>query len=233
MTKDVNVECVVCHREYKISSFNPEMYSHPLIKNNFVCILCENKVTKLKVVLSCTKCKKTFNTKILLENRDKYDTKWECPFCTVPDDVRDKRKKSDYLSCDGCKEKKGVCVQPDLLCSYSTKYSVFGGASELYSSKKECTVLSIDKIDMTRDDIHTLKYVMLCNPKYSVATDNVILVKQRVGSKKNFSNKVGLYKFSQNKKRFLLNCEKSYERGNDWIVPTRDKINSILDDNRK
>jgi len=218
MTTDVQVECVVCHRYYKITSFNPEMYSHPIIKNNFVCIICEKQVTKLKVVLSCTKCKKEFHT----------STDWECPFCTKPVDIRDKRKKMLELDCDGCKENKGVCIQPDLSCVFSVKFVVFGGASELYSTKKSCTVLSISGVDMEREDIHSMKYIMLCNPKYSIAINNIILVKQRIGSKKNFNNKISLYRYEQKKKNFVLDCENDYYKGTDWIVPTRNRIHSIM-----
>jgi hypothetical protein len=219
----------VCHRDFKVTTSTPEIYSHPIIKDNYVCPLCESKVTKLKVTLTCNKCKKEFRTKILMENKEKYSPEWECPFCVKVEDKRDKRRKTLELNCDCCKSKRGLCFQPDLNCTLSSDYVVFGGAKELYSTKKDCTILSVDSVDMSRDDIHSIKYSMLYNDKYLVSTHNIVFIKQRLGSKKNFKNKVTLYSFNKEKKKFMQSYEQTFDKGVDWIVPTRDKIRETLE----
>ena len=225
MTSTVAMKCAVCHKEYLVNVNDTKMYESPIVMDNGLCPSCRVKTQRVKLVLTCSKCGHVFQTSVLAVNRDKYNDKWECPMCisnSLPQvKTAVEKKNSIELNCDGCRLERGVCFHPELNCSLAKHFAQFS-SGDIYSVKKECTVLSVHKIIKDRDDIHCFEYTLLYKSNYGLAPTNVVIVKQRRGSKKQFTTNIIVYVYDKSKHQFNTAIDKTYKKGEDWIVPTRD-----------
>ena len=199
-----------------VNTNNKVLYTMPVINDNFVCYHCSQIVKCLKLELTCEKCQNKFITKILFQNAEKYN-KWTCPSCDndfKPTKVE--HKKLNELSCSGCKQSNGVCIHSELACSLSKDFMNFFN-NNLYSIKgsDECSILSIYRIDKTRIDIHALKYVPLFKNQYKVSPNNVVLIRQRFKSKKNYITNIIIYNFEE---KWKIVFNEKFEKGNDWFI---------------
>jgi hypothetical protein len=200
------------------------MYESPIVRENAVCNSCLTEVVRIRVSLVCAKCKTPFQTKVLAINKDKYTDKWLCPLCVSngapKTEVHNKRDCAE-LNCPECRVKRGVCSQPKLNCTLSRGFVPFGNG-DLYSTRKECTILSVHCIDKDRDDIHCFGYTPLYKSEYSISPSNFVIIKQRVGSRKQFVTNIIVYRYNQGGRKFEVALNKKFDRGADWILPVKD-----------
>ncbi len=219
----ISLNCVVCHNDFPINTNNKAMYESPIVKENAVCPTCLTGVVRIKVVLACAKCKTPFQTKVLAMNKDKYTDKWLCPLCVSNGTPKTEARKRDCaeLNCPECKVRRGVCSQPKLNCTLSRSFVPFGNGN-LYSTRKECTILSVHQIDKDRDDIHCLGYTPLYKSEYAIAPENFVIIKQRIGSRKQFVTNIIVYRYSQSHRKFEVALNKKFDKGSDWILPVKD-----------
>jgi len=224
MTEVVRVRCVVCHRLNCINASDPKIYEDPVTRENFICLDCRQRVVQVKVKLTCTKCGRVYQTKILAENVDKYKG-WVCPNCIkdkMPVGSRGKRIKPH--DCQTCLRYHGICTHPELRCTYTRDgYAPFGNG-DLYSINRECTILCIHKVDRDRDDIHCFKYSILHRSKYLLHMSNAVIIKQRKGSKRQFSTNVLVFIYNKKDKRFTVKYDKEFGRGVNWVPTVRNLI---------
>ncbi len=218
----ITMICCICHKSFKINVNEEGVYSSQVVRDNCVCTHCARITKRIRIVLKCKVCSKEFQTKVLIGNIGKYSD-FTCPACIKPKDQRDHRCKNKEFNCDACKVKSGVCFKPELSCTLSAGFILFDG-SNLYSIKKENTLLAVDKVDVGREDIHALHYTMLYGPRYLLSKNSVVVMKQRTGSKKGFVTNVVIYGHKPRTKQFVVLSDINYERGNNWIPPTRDQI---------
>ena len=225
MTSTIAMRCTVCHKDYSVNTTNAKMYESPVVKDNGVCSSCSVKTQKVKIVLTCSKCGHVFQTRVLSVNKNKYNGTWECPMCisnSLPQTKTAVEKKNSIeLNCNECRLERGVCFHPELNCSL-VKYFAQFSSGDIYSVKKECTVLSVHKVNKDRDDVHCFEYTLLYKSNYSLSPNNVVIVKQRIGSKKQFTTNIIVYVYNKSKHQFNIALDKIYKKGDDWIVPTRD-----------
>ena len=221
----INVTCKICHKSQSVNANNSALYDLPVVIDNFVCYLCSQKIKLVKLSLTCDKCKSVFCTKVLESNRSNYNS-WVCPTC-VSNTIKKSIIKGANLSelkCSVCFQKDGVCNHPELPCSLASKFVPFIN-SGLYSVKnsKDCSILSISEVDNKRTDIHAFKYKPLHKTNYLIATNNLVLLRQRVNSKKNFVTKVILYGYKD--KWYEMFCH-NYVKGENWVVGVLEFINA-------
>jgi len=228
MSEIVTLRCTSCHKPQNVNTNNSRMYSDTVIIDNFVCPLCMGKSDRIKIVLVCAKCNRTFQTRVFKENADKYTSNWLCPACVNSSNFsHTKHKKLVEVGCQGCNVVHGLCLHPELNCVHSKNYAPFDTA-DLYSDKKQNKIMFIHDIDKSRDDIHSLKFIVMYKKKYSVSNRGVVLIKQRIGSKKNFTTNIILYKSKEDNHGVEVVYDKSFKKCDDWIVPTRNKIMSLM-----
>ena len=167
MAECIKVKCVVCHRDVLVYTNDKKLHQSKIVTENKVCKLCEPNVSRIRVVLKCSKCQHDFQTKVLTENKDKYGADWVCPMCVSNDlpqvKSKEEKKKCVELNCDGCRVGRGVCVHPELNCTLSKSFARFG-TGDLYSVKKACTVLSVHNVIAKRKDVHCFEYTPLSTP---------------------------------------------------------------------
>lgn len=75
----VTCKCINCKEEYEIHTNNKEMYNLKVVKENWVCVKCMGKLSRVLIKLIC-KCKATFQIKVLEKNKDKYKD-FKCVKC--------------------------------------------------------------------------------------------------------------------------------------------------------
>ena len=220
-TQEVTVRCVVCHKDKTIPTGIRPTYDLPVVRDNYVCMLCSLDVKRVKVALVCSKCGHKFQTRILLANKDKYNKDWLCPACIGGGAAVVPSKKCAKQNCAECRADKGVCYHPELECPLVRGFFKFGNG-DLYSLSKECTIMSVHEVNPQRSDIHCFKYVSLYKSTYLLSPNNFAVIKQRIGSKKKFTTNVIVYKHSEEAKKFVLVYDQKFERGGAWMVAIRD-----------
>lgn len=219
---DVSLICTVCHKHYVVSTSNPHLFETELIKENSVCVFCSGKANRVTLRLVCCVCKREFQTKVLAKNRDKY-LSWKCPVCINADGpaVKSKGKTKELeLDCDLCMRKSGVCQFPELGCSTTADWLFFGNG-DLSSLKKSCSIFSVHGVDKERDDIHFFKYSMLVKSKYKLRPTNLVIIKQRLGSRANYVTNIIVFAGDKKVGKFVVISDKKYPRGADWVLPTK------------
>ncbi len=219
--KVVQIRCTICHKIKDIDTTDERLYKSPIVIDNYVCSPCSTDVKRIKVKLTCSKCKATFCTKIFVEHKDKYGANWVCPVCSAGNgEVKKGITKATGVAvgCVWCQHKRGVCPHPDVNCLLAKGFVSFN-SSDLYSIKKVCTVMSISRVHKKRDDIHCLSYSLLYKTNYSISPENLVLIKHREGSKKNFVTNVIVYRFKKSKFEVVFN--EKFDKGTDWIKPTK------------
>ena len=225
MTTTITMRCTICHKDYPVNTTNTKMYDSPVVKDNGVCLLCSGKDQRMKIVLTCSKCGHVFQTRVLIANKDKYNGDWECPMCISNSLPQIKtvveKKNSIELNCNECRLERGVCFHPELNCSLVKHFAQFS-IGDLCLVKDGCTVLSVHNVSKDRDDIHCFEYTLLYKSNYSLSPKNVVIVKQRMGSKKQFTTNIIVYVYDKSKHQFNVALDKTYKKGEDWIVETRD-----------
>jgi len=220
----LTLKCKICHRDYGLNTANRKLYETQVVQENSVCPLCESKVKRVSISLTCSKCKHLFKTKILLSNQNKYGLTWECPQCTsnsLPQPkITEEKKDCVELNCDDCRLERGVCCQPELACSLSKNFARFDTGG-LFYLRDGATILSVHAIDKNRKDVHCLKHTLLYRKKYAIASRNRIVVRQRLGSKKTFVTNIIVYGYNAHEHKFNVVFDEKFKKGTDWIVPTR------------
>lgn len=223
MVTTFDMTCVVCHKPFGIGTTNVKLYDLPVVRENAICPKCDIRIkNKVKLVLTCVKCKHVFQTKVLDINKDKYAKDWLCPMCLSNEMPKSESKngKSIELNCGGCQIERGVCKYPQLGCTHSKHFVPFGNGN-LYSLNKDCTILSVHSLNKDRDDIHCLNYTLLSKAECSIAPNNSIIIKQRMGSRKNFVTNVIVYRFNSTDNKFGIAFENKFEKGKDWIIEVK------------
>lgn len=224
MNELLTLKCKVCHKDYHVNTGNRGLFESPLVQENSVCPLCDGKVKKIMISLTCAKCKHPFKTKVLVENKEKYGPKWECPACLSNGMTQPKvteKKDCVELNCQDCKAERGVCMHPELNCTIAKNFPRFGNG-DLFYLKDGATILSVHAIDGNRKDIHCFEYTLLYRNKYALSPRNHVIIRQRLGSKKGFVTNVIVYKYNAHEHKFNVVFDEKFAKGADWIVPTRD-----------
>jgi hypothetical protein len=73
-------KCVNCGAEYDIHTSKKDMYDMPMVKENWCCVNCMYKVKRVLIERKCA-CGRTFKTKVLPKNKDKYTEDFKCEVC--------------------------------------------------------------------------------------------------------------------------------------------------------
>jgi len=212
LVAEKDVVCSMCHREFDGD------HSQPVN----VCPDCSNRTHKIRIPLTCSRCKHTFQTQIRIEDRSRYTSNWVCPACSSNETSKLSRKarRREDRACPECKVDRGICFYPDTNCSRAVRFVPFNSTG-LYSVRKENTILSINKVVPTREDIHCMNYTLLYQSGYLLSPNNTILIKQRIGSRKHFITNVMLYKYCKEKSKFVVVFDKNFDRGVNWVVAVR------------
>lgn len=220
------MRCKICHKINEVNTRDENLYKSSTVKDNYVCYYCSQTVKRIKLHLTCKKCQKQFTTRVLLQNQNIYND-WVCSLCDDKPIEKNTLKISE-LACSSCRVDNGTCHHPELPCSLSKNFVEF--LSNFLCSIKgsdDCSILSIYGIDKSRLDIHALKYVPLFKNQYSVSPNNLVLIRQRLNSKKNYITNILIYNF--NKKWNEVYNEK-FDKGMNW---TENVIRFLIKDFNK
>lgn len=224
MNKIVPIRCTICHKIKEVNATDERLYKSPIVTDNYVCPSCTADVKRVKIKLTCSKCKTTFCTRVLVMHKDKYGADWVCPICSAGSGTIKKgitKNTGVAVDCVWCQHKRGVCPHPEVNCLLAKGFVAFS-SSDLYSIKKVCTIMSISRVYKKRDDIHCFRYSLLYKTRYLIAPENLVLIKHRDGSKKNFITNVIVYKYKKSKFEVVYN--EKFNKGVDWVKPTRNFI---------
>ena len=209
------LKCKICHKNDKINTNDDDLYKSEIVINNYICCHCALKTKQIKIKLICENCKIEFITKILFSNKDMY-LNWKCPKCSSNIIKNVERSKTNTeMNCGTCHIKLGVCNHPELDCCKSNELTPFTN-NRLYALKDsdDCSILSICKMNYSRNDIHALKFIPLFKNDYLIAKNNLILIRQRLKSKKNYVTNVIIYKFDKNWNEVF---NKNFNKGINWV----------------
>lgn len=216
--EQITITCKICHRDKLIDTAKPEIYDKRVVRNNFVCDACRPGVRVVSIKLECAKCYNTFSTKAPADHVSEY-SKWKCPACVSGEPItpKNRNKSKTDIGCHDCRRSRGVCFYPEEKCKYNANFVKFD-ASSLNQMKESASVLTVHEVDEFRDDIHFLKYTPLVQPLQALAKGNLVIIRCREGSKKNYITHLNIYKYDDKKAQFVAIFNHQFPKEADWVA---------------
>lgn len=224
-----NIKCSVCGRKFNINTLDNSLLHDDIIRSNYVCHKCKDKVKCQKINITCNNCEKSFTTKLLVSTIENIDfSKWLCPACNNKQIIRNVDNVTEF-NCYSCKSSYGVCYKSDLNCLRSLEFVPFECSNMFSDSKQQCSVFAVDSVDVNRNDFHTFRFVLLYKNSYLISKKNVIIIKSKIGSRHKSKILLVIYKCVNAK--FIEIFREEFARGNDWIIKAKTIVNQNISNN--